>query len=137
MSQETIEKIRNNPFGEIDESIFIDDLEYQISYQWKRLINIYIHPKQSLITDTAIFEIKKLHFLSSILRSPQYSMSGDRTELTEKLVSNQYTRALLYFPVSKITVQNNQISYTARLKRKDSDQLKNIIEYFQALLTTL
>ncbi|CAM3481463.1 hypothetical protein [Aequorivita lipolytica] len=137
MSQEIIEQIKNNPFGEIDESIFIDNQEYQITYQWKRRISISIRRKQSLITDTAVFEIRKLPIMSMIVRSPQYSLRGEKTELTEKLLLNQYTRALLYFPTSKISCQNHQISYTAKLRRKDSDQLETIIEHFRALLTTL
>lgn len=72
-----------------------------------------------------------------ITRSPSYSLRGTRTALTENLLSNKYTPALLSFPASKISCENNQVSYTAKLRKKNSDQLIKIVNYFEALIRTL
>jgi hypothetical protein len=127
----------NNPSGKTTTTFFIKNKVYELNCEWKRRIKITISPKDSLISEAGISEIRKLPIMSMIVRSPQYSLRGEKTELTEKLLLNQYTRALLYFPTSKISCQSHQISYTAKLRRKDSDQLETIIEYFRALLTTL
>jgi|GEM_PF-2821794 len=135
--QEISKQINNNPFGEITETIPINGKNYEFNCQWKRRIDITISPKNLLITQTTTSEIRKLLFTSIIFRSPQYSLKGGKTELTKKLLLNQYTRALLYFRASKITCQNNQILYTAQLKKRDSAQLETIFNYFKELLNTL
>ncbi|XOL39726.1 hypothetical protein KCTC32420_00085 [Aequorivita nionensis] len=137
MHQEIIKQIKNNYTGEVTESIIINGKNYAFNCQWKKHIHIIFSPKNLLITETNFSEIKKLVFTSIIFRSPQYSLRGNKTILTEKLLSNQYTRALLYFRDSKITCQNNQIIYSARLRKKDSAQLETIISYFKELLNSL
>lgn len=137
MHQEIIKQIKNNYTGEVTESIIINGKNYEFNCQWKRHISIIFSPKDSLITETDTSEIRKLPLISIIFRSPQYSLRGNKTILTEKLLSNQYTRALLYYRDSKITCQNHQILYSARLRKKDSAQLETIINYFKELLNTL
>jgi hypothetical protein len=137
MTENIIESIHQNPSGIKSVKINIQDRDYEVTYQWKRRIHIKIRPAQHLIEKPDFFEIRKLPFASIIFRSPQYSLRGKKTALSENLLSNQYTRALLYFPNSKIICCNNQISYSAEIKKKNSDQLEIIIKYFSSLLATL
>lgn len=136
ISEEIIEEINTSSSGQIIKSIRINDTEYKLSFEWKRRIKISITPKLSFITKTSFSEIRKLPLISIIVRTPQYGLRGEKTELTEKLLLNQYTRALLYFPASKLICQNSKISYSAALRKKDSHQLETIINYFKALLNT-
>jgi hypothetical protein len=135
--EEIIEFISTNSSGEISEPIIIKSQNYELNCKWKRNIKITIRPKGSLITETGYSEIRKLPLISLILRAPQYELRGEKTELTENLLSNQYTRALLYYPASKISCENQQISYTAQLRKKNSPDLEKIINYFEALVSTL
>lgn len=136
MYKEISENIKSNPFGEKTETIIINGSAYKLNCQWNKRITINIDPKHSLITEKDVSEIRKLPLISIIFRSPQYSICGIKTPLTKKLLLNQYTRALLYFRASRIKCQNNQISYTAQLRKKNSAQLETIIEYFEQLIIT-
>lgn len=135
-SREIIEQINNNPSGEIIRTIKINDRDYKLKLYWNSRVRIKLGPKNSLITETDFSEIRKLPLISIIVRTPQYGLRGEKTELTEKLLLNEYTRALLYFPASKLICQNSKISYSAALRKKDSHQLETIINYFKALLNT-
>lgn len=137
MSEKIIEHILQNPSGFKTERIIINNHNYEVSYEWKRRIKIEIKLVQKLFQDISVNEIEKNNFMSFITRSPSYSLRGTRTALTEKLLSNKYTPALLSFPASKISCENNQVSYTAKLGKKNSDQLIKIINYFEALIITL
>lgn len=134
MSEKIIENILQTPFGFKVEELTINGYNYEITYSWKKYISININPKKFIIEKPAKFQIRKMPLLSLISRYPQYSLSGKRTLFTEKLLINQYTRALLRFQSSKITSSNNQVSYTAKLKKKNIDQLDVIIEYFKKLV---
>ena len=125
------------PNGKIIKSIPINGSNYEVVYQLDKRITITIRPKNSLISNTRSSEIRKLQFISAFMRAPQYGLQGEKTELTEKLLLNQYTRALLYFRASKIIYNNNQISYTATLKKKDGHHVETIINYFKELLISL
>ena len=134
---EIIEQIGKKPSGEIIKSIHINERDYKLKLAWKKYLKISVEAKTSIFKETDSSEIKKSHFLSIIVRAPQYSLRGEKSELTEKLLLNQYTRALLFFRSSKITCQNQQISYTAELKKKNSHQIKVILDYFKELIVTL
>ncbi|SRX55540.1 hypothetical protein [Aequorivita sp. CIP111184] len=137
MTENMLEEILQNPSGIISEKINIQARDYEVTYTWERRIHIKIKPYQHLIDRPSSFKIRKSSFASIIFRTPQYSLRGNKTALSEKLLSNQYTRALLYFPNSKIIGYKSQIAYTAELKKKNSDQLEIILNYFKALLVTL
>ncbi len=137
MTKKIIEEILQNPSGIKSEKTNIQARDYVITYTWERRIQIKIKPDQLLIEKPSSFQIRKLPFPSIIFRSPQYSLRGAKTALSENLLSNQYTRALLYFPNSKIIGYETQIAYTAELKKKNSDQLEVILNYFKSLLLTL
>ena len=137
MSEKIIEHILQNPSGTKTENIIFNDQNYEVSYNWKSRINIKIEPAQHLFKNIDVCEIRKAPLASLITRYPNYNLRGERTELTEKLLSNKYTPALLSFPVSKLSCENGQISFTATLRKKHIIQLENIISYFEALLVTL
>ncbi len=137
MGQEIIDYIKINPAGEKAESIFINGREYKLTLKWKRRVRISIRPKQQILNETSFFSIRKTPFLSIIVRSPQYKLSGERTELTEKLLVNKYTPALLHYPSSQLSCNSNQISFKATLKKKNIMQLEKMISYFEALLFNL
>ena len=137
MSEKIIKYILQTPAGTKTENIIINGQNYKVLYQWKRRIHIEIKSEQYLFEGKNVCEIKKMPLASIIARYPNYGLKGKRTELTEKLLSNKYTPALLSFPASKIWCENNQVSYTAKLRKKNSDQLLKIINYFEALISTL
>jgi hypothetical protein len=137
MIEELSKHILLNPFGAKSETIIINDQNYEISFTWDQNIKIEIKHAQRLLKDKDFCELKKNRFLSFITRSPNYSIYGKRSELTEKLLSNKYTPALLNFRASKLHCENNKISYTATLRKKQQAQLEKIRNYFEALLNSL
>lgn len=60
MSEKIIELILQNPSGFETEKIIINNRNYEVSYEWKRRINIEIKPAQQLFQDIAISEIEKI-----------------------------------------------------------------------------
>ncbi len=136
MSEKIIEHILQNPSGIKSEKIKIHGQDYSVTYTWKRRIHIEVKPAQYLFQSKDVCEIRKMQLVSIIARYPNYSLRGKRTELTEKLLSNKYTTPLLQYPASKLICENNQIYYTATIKKKEVDHLKKIINYFEALLIT-
>lgn len=137
MSEKIIEHIRQNASGTKTEDIIINGQNYKVTSEWKRRIHIEIKPETHLFTNINVCEIRKMALASLIARYDNYSLRGKRTEFTEKLLTNKFMPVLLKFPASKIVCQNNQVAYTARLKKKDIDKLEIIISYFKGLLTTL
>ncbi|WP_347374912.1 hypothetical protein [Aequorivita sp. Q41] len=131
------ELISNKPFGSINDTIIIDGENYNIALIWKRKLKIKIKRGLPIVLITGKSEIKKSKLISTVSRYPQYSISGKRTALTEKLLSNKYTPALLHFPFSRLGIENNQISYSAIIKVKNKKQLEKIIKYFEALIVTI
>lgn len=136
MTENFIECIKNTSFGKKTEPILIDGKNYEIRLQWKRRVIITIKPVGEIIKTTATFEIKRSLLISLITQYTQYSLSGKRTPLLENLLSNKYTPALLNYPASKLLCENNQISYTAIINKKDITQLEKILKYFEALVIT-
>lgn len=100
-------------------------------------MEISISPKQPILIETTYSSIRKAPFLSIIVRSPQYRLRGERTELTEKLLTNKFTPALLHYPDSELSCKSSEISFTATLRRKHISQLEKMVLYFEALLATL
>lgn len=137
MSDKILEHILQNPSGFKTEKIVINGENYETIYNWKRRINIKIKPAHHLFQNTDVCEIRKATLANLIARYPNYNIKGKRTELTEKLLANKYTPALLSFPVSKLSCENGQISFTATLRKKHIIQLEKLISYFEALLITL
>ncbi len=137
MIQEIIAQIKNNSTGEIVESVVLNDRDYELNCKWKKRVKISLSPKRPILIETSFSSIRKTPLLSIIVRSPQYKLSGERTELTEKLLVNRYTPALLNYPSSQITCNSNQISFKATLKKRHLVQLEKMILYFEAMLITL
>ncbi|MCZ4318603.1 hypothetical protein O4H26_06340 [Aequorivita viscosa] len=137
MIQEIIEHIKTNPAGESVKSIVINGRDYELSCKWKKRVEISISPLQPILIETTFSSIRKTPFLSIIVRSPQYRIRGERTELTKKLLANKFTPALLHYPNSELNCKSSQISFTATLRKKHISQLEKIILYFEALVGTL
>jgi hypothetical protein len=87
MTENIIESIHQNPSGIKSVKINIQDRDYEVTYQWERRIHIKIRPAQHLIEKPDFFEIRKLPFASIIFRSPQYSLRGNKTALSDTLFS--------------------------------------------------
>ncbi len=136
MTEKFTECINNNSYGEKTETILIDGKIYEIRLQWKRRVTINIKPIGDIIKATATSEIKKSPLISLITRYTQYSVYGKRTPVLEKLLSNKYTPALIHYPASKLLCKNNQICFTATIKKKDIAHLEKILKYFEALVIT-
>lgn len=137
MTEEATKHILPNSSGNISERIIINGQDYELTCNWKRRINIKIIPSQHLFIKNNVCVLQKNTFLSIITRYPNYSIRGKRTELTEKILSNKYTPALLHFRASKLTCESHQISYTATVRKKNIKLLNKIISYFEVLLKTL
>lgn len=137
MSENIIEHILQNPSGNLTEKILINDDTYEITYTWNRRINIKIEPAQYLFQNMDVCEIRKAPLASLIARYPNYNIKGKRTELTEKLLLNKYTPALLRFQASRLRCENGEISFRTTLRKKHILRVEKIISIFEALLITL
>ena len=130
------EHILQKPSGTKTEKIIIDRQNYELIYEWKRRIFIHIKPTQHLLQSKNLCEIRRMPLMSIIAGYPNYKLKGKRTELTERLLYNNYTPPLLQYPSSKLICGNNQINYSATINQKDVSQLEKILKYFEALVIT-
>lgn len=131
-----IEIVLKNPSGILTENLEIASENYEVQLQWEKNIIINLRKHQLFINTEETAIITKSQLLSVVSRYPQYSISGKRSNLTEKMLSNKYTPPLLHFKNSKLIIKNEEISYSAIVKKNDIQQLQKIIDYFEALLIT-
>jgi len=136
MVEEIIEYLIKNPSAERTWQLKLNGQNYEIRILNKRRLKIAIKPSPRLLNQEA-FEIKRSPIGSLIARYPQYTLKGKITSLSDKVLSNKFTPALLSFPLSRIRGSNGKISFIAQLKKKRIYDLEDIIKYFEGLLKTL
>ncbi|MGB3343941.1 MAG: hypothetical protein WBA61_08525 [Aequorivita sp.] len=137
MVEEIIEYLIDNPSSERSWKLLLNGQNYEINIQSERRFKIAIEPSLAILLNQEVFEIKKSSLGSLIAQYPQYTLKGKITSLSDNVLSNKFTPALLRFPVSRIRGRNNQVSFRVQLKKKRIHELEDIIKYFEGLLKTL
>lgn len=137
MVEEIIEYLIKNPSADRNWKLLLNGQNYEVKIQNKRRFNIAIEPSAAILLNQEAFEIKRSPIGSFIARYPQYTLKGKITALSDKVLSNKFTPALLNFPDSSIRGSNGKITFLAQLKKKRIHELEDIIKNFQGLLQTL
>lgn len=137
MGEEIIAYLIKNPSAERTWRPLLNGQNYAVKIQNKRRLKISIEPLLAILLNQEAFEIRRSPIGSVFARYPQYTLKGKITSLSDKVLSNKFTPALLNFPLSSIRGSNGKISFLAQLKKKQIHKLEDIIKYFEALLETL
>lgn len=134
MVEEIIKYLMKNPSAERTWKLLLNGQNYEVKIQNKRRFKIAIEPSLAILLNQEAFEIKRSPIGSLIARYPQYTLKGKITSLSDKVLSNKFTPALLNFLLSSIRGSNGKISFIAQLKKKRIHELEDMIKYFEGLL---
>ncbi len=124
------QRISSSSSGTTEEVVFIEGKPLEITYNWdKRRIELTLtYPKSTIIT-TDSWSIRRI----DLLVYSNYAITGSGNHLSEKILANSATVALLKWPKSKISCTHQTISFSAKLRRKNIGDTEKIFRIFKNL----